>query len=1105
MKQASSRASAGKMVSPIVFRALQFLRKDNGTMKLKVVDFIKHTSILPDKANDDRSRTAVVVRVIAWAVLSGLVLLLFYRTVTHQWIQITSMIVVSVLVATSLVLVRRGHIQSAASLLSWSLFGFIADMIWRNDGLHDTAMLAIPGILVIGSLVLKRRYFLFFALITIAFVGLVGYLETSGLLTNRYSSGTNTVDIFDLLVMLIVTGVTIRILGDTYMKSFSLAKENERTIQEHVKRLKASEDRYRALFESANDAILIVNGDRFVDCNNTSAKMFGCEHCDEIVGKSPWEFSPVLQPDGQPSKDKASAIIALALLGKPQRFFWKHTRKDGGQFDAEVSLNRIETGDEVLVQAIVRDVTDQKLLEDRLRKSEEYYRTLVETSPEAIVMIDTEGVLQFASSRAYDLFGVDRNESVTGGSIFRWVPPEDYASIQEKIREAAEGRAKSHSKEYRLLKQDGSTFWAELASAPLYESSGGVSGLLLICRDVSQRREAEKALRESEERFSLLSEASFEGIVVSKQGKILDLNPQFARILGYDQKEMIGMDVATLVAPDSLQTVLHHMRSGSEEAYEHLAIRKDKTVFPVEIRARMITSNDETLRLTAIRDVTERKQMEEDLRIVWRAAEQSPASIVITDTAGTIQYINPRFTELTGYTVDEMIGQNPRILKSGLTPSETYVEMWDAITNGRVWRGQLCNRRKSGELFWESASISGVTNEKGVVTHFVAVKIDITERKKAEDALRQSEERYRNLVEQLPDGVYRSTHDGKFVEINEAMVTILGYESKEELMAVDIISQLYFAPEERESPAPKGKTEEIDVYRLRKKDGSEVWIEDHGRHVFDENGEVLFHEGILRDVTGRLKADEERKQLENQLFQAQKFESIGTLAAGMAHDFNNLLNIVRGNADLLALKQSNDEKFRHRLDNISKATERGIQLVKQLLTFAKKTDFVKQTVIINDLVREAAGLLEDTLPKNIEVRLELASDPLPIIGDPNQLHQVLVNLCVNARDAMPNGGTLTIATDWIPGEELRKKFLRASETGYVRVDIKDTGIGMDEETTKRIFDPFFTTKSADKGTGLGLAVAMGIVSAHQGFIDVNSAPGSGTQFLIHLPGIPGPE
>ncbi|MEW5797506.1 MAG: response regulator [Bacteroidota bacterium] len=242
-----------------------------------------------------------------------------------------------------------------------------------------------------------------------------------------------------------------------------------------------------------------------------------------------------------------------------------------------------------------------------------------------------------------------------------------------------------------------------------------------------------------------------------------------------------------------------------------------------------------------------------------------------------------------------------------------------------------------------------------------------------------------------------------------------------------------------------------------------------------------------------------RKNLEEQLFHAQRMESIGTLAGGIAHDFNNILGIIMGHATLLERIRTDPKKFSDSTQVILQATRRGAMLVRQLLTFARKNEVVVETVHIEDIVIEVTKLLKETIAKTITIKVHQERQYPPIAGDSTQIQQILLNLCVNARDAMPNGGTLTITTEKIHGSILRNTFLKAMETDYIVVKVTDTGTGMSEETRKRIFEPFYTTKEPGKGTGLGLAVAFGIVELHNGFINVESELGKGTTFSVYFP------
>jgi signal transduction histidine kinase/ActR/RegA family two-component response regulator len=260
----------------------------------------------------------------------------------------------------------------------------------------------------------------------------------------------------------------------------------------------------------------------------------------------------------------------------------------------------------------------------------------------------------------------------------------------------------------------------------------------------------------------------------------------------------------------------------------------------------------------------------------------------------------------------------------------------------------------------------------------------------------------------------------------------------------------------------------------------------------DANGTVYAVCGVLTDVT-------EQKLLGEQLRQAQKLESLGTLAGGIAHDFNNILGIILGHASILKPHQEEPKKLQESVDSITKAVQRGTNLVRQLLTFARKTDVLFESVNLNAVVEELVRMLRATFPKNIEFSLQLDPDLPLVTADANQLHQALLNLSVNARDVMPQGGTLSLSTSVVPGTHVNERFAEAIEEHYVRVGVGDTGSGMDEQTKKRIFEPFFTTKGIGRGTGLGLAVVYGVVNSHHGFVDFESEMGRGTTFHLYFP------
>ncbi len=371
-----------------------------------------------------------------------------------------------------------------------------------------------------------------------------------------------------------------------------------------------------------------------------------------------------------------------------------------------------------------------------------------------------------------------------------------------------------------------------------------------------------------------------------------------------------------------------------------------------------------------MRDVTERCRIEQQLRHLSGAVEQSPASILITDTEGLIEYVNPRFTQVTGWTFEEVRGLNTRILKAADGQQEQYQAMWQALVDGREWKGELRNRRKDGEVVWESAHISPMRNPAGEITHYLAIYEDITE----------------------------------------------------------------------------------------------------------------------------------RRNLQAQLQQAQKMESVGQLAAGVAHDFNNLLTVIQGHTSLLALDAHHGDEERDSLKQIADAAQRAANLTRQLLTFSRRHPLQRRAIDLNEILSNLVKMLARLLGEHIELQVIPSADLPPILADSGMIEQIVMNLAVNARDAMPDGGRLTLRLDTVniaPGQAQAHPGMAAGP--FVRLEVRDTGQGMDESVLAHLFEPFFTTKEIGRGTGLGLATVYGIVRQHDGFIIVDSTPGHGSTFHVHFP------
>lgn len=487
---------------------------------------------------------------------------------------------------------------------------------------------------------------------------------------------------------------------------------------------------------------------------------------------------------------------------------------------------------------------------------------------------------------------------------------------------------------------------------------------------------------------------------------------------------------------------------------------------------------------------TKKKSEDERLKISY-AIEQSPTSVVITDTKGNIEYVNPEFCRITGYSAHEAIGKNPNILKSGVHPQEFYDRIWTAISSGKVWRGDICNRKKNGELFWELLSISPIRDNKGTITNFISVKVDDTERRKAEEALRKSEAglafaqkmahlgswEWDIIKNELSwsDEIYRifSVEPQEFKATYEAFIGYVHPEDRD-FVKESVLDALY-----------RGKNYSID-HRIILPTGIIRIVHEHGEVTFDKSGKPARMFGTVHDITERKKAEEE-------ILKAQKLESLGVLAGGIAHDFNNLLTGIAANISLAKTMLKPGERLHRILSESEKAAMRASDLTQQLLTFSKGGVPVKKTATIGEMIRESSRF--SLRGSNTKCEFSIQEDLWPVEADVGQISQVINNLVINAEQAMPRGGVIKIGAANATLDENEITNLKPGR--YVKISIKDQGTGIPEGLLKSIFDPYFTTK--ETGNGLGLATAYSIIKKHDGRITVDSEVNIGTVFHIYLP------
>ena len=728
---------------------------------------------------------------------------------------------------------------------------------------------------------------------------------------------------------------------------------------------------FRALVDQSNDTIEVVDPEtgRFLDVNEKGCLDLGYRRA---------EFLALSVFDVDPTFDQSAFPGAVAELRQAGVLTWagRHRRKDGSTFPVEVNLKYVRL-DRDYVVAAVHDITARQRVEEALRESEERFRSAMEYSAIGMALVAPDGRFLDVNRSLCRIVGYAREE-LLATSFQAITHPDDLNADLDQVRRILERESETYQMEKRYRHKNGDVVWVLLSVSLVWRSDGSPRYFISQIEDITARRRAEEALRESEDRYRSLVEESPETIGIFLEDKLVFINAAGARQLGAKSKEeLLGRKSEQLIHPDDRPAAVDRVRrrrAGETGMYpaEVRYRRLDGTTLPMEVIATPITFDGQAAMQFIARDITERKQAEQHLRdsaaLYHSLVENLPQHVFRKDRAGRFTFGNGLFCQSLGKPLAEILGQTDRDLFPAPLAAKYQQDDQRVVQTGQTFEGAEEHRQANG---------------KPIIVHVIKTPLR------------------------------------------------------------------------------------------------------------DAAGQIIGVQGIAWDIT-------EKKQLEAQTLRTQRLESIGTLAGGVAHDLNNALAPILMATELLRLEFP-DTAARY-LDLIQGSAQRGAAMVKQLLTFAKGAEGERLLLQPKHLLKEMEKLIRSTFPKNIQLQTSYAKNLWTLLGDATQLHQVLLNLCVNARDAMPEGGTLTLKAENLEIDTVYAQTVPEAKPGpYVVWHVTDTGTGIPPEILERIFDPFFTTKGPQKGTGLGLSTTLGLVKGHGGFIRVYSVPDQGTTFAVYLP------
>jgi len=894
---------------------------------------------------------------------------------------------------------------------------------------------------------------------------------------------------------------------------------NDRTLAAEATR--KSEERHRTILRAAMDGFWLVNLEgQLLEVNDAYCRMSGYSE-PELLAMGVSDLSAL------ESREQAAAHIASIMERGQDRFETRHRRKDGSIIDIEVSAQyQIFEGGRIIV--FLRDITERKQAELALLQEQELYEDLVNTLPAGAYRLRVKNrgnwqtetwramaeklySLDFASDRFCAILGIGHDTiAADPGIVSDLIHPDDKEDFNERNAKAMTD-LNTFIWEGRIIRNQ-QTRWVHFESLPRVTDPQTVlwTGIVYDITELKQ------AVKEREQFFKFFQTSADLMCLADPNGCFMKTNPSFTETLGYLEAELASKPIIEFIHPDDKQATLDEitlqLQTGFTRNFANRYICKDGSIKWLSWRVNY--SKDDGIAYATARDITDNKKAEEALReseewmtLAIQAGNMGLFDLNVQTGEATV---NPEYELMLGYDPAELHVPVAKWLER-MHPDdqEPVADVYQAYVRGELPHYKVEFRQRTRDGDWKWILSYGRIMERdaeGNPKRMLGVHVDINERKRAEEALRESENRLRFALEGSNDGLWDVQMKTGTTYLSPRGCEILGYRPEEACEVSSVWADLVH-PEDlpltnmRLREHIEGMTAIFEVeQRLRTKSGDWKWVLARGKVVSrDENGVPLRMTGTHTDLT-------EQKKLQDQLTHAHKMESVGRLAGGVAHDFNNMLSVIIGHTELARKREPDPLQLREHLEQIQKAAEHSADIVRQLLAFARKQTVSPKVFDLNNTVDSMIKMLRRLIGEEIDLVWQPEESLCPVKMDPAQINQILANLCVNARDSITGVGRISIETcsktfdaafcaghtGFVPGE-------------YILLTVSDNGYGMDKETLSKVFEPFFTTKEVGQGSGLGLAMVYGIVKQNDGFIDVYSEPGQGTCFNIYLPRYLGKE